>query len=89
MLVTLWNLAMALGGTVGGILLELGGASALPATTALLSIPALLVVVAARRHGFVPALAVDSERATRWRSSEPADQQDPATARTAGWSPGP
>jgi predicted MFS family arabinose efflux permease len=65
MLVTLWNLAMALGGTVGGILLELGGASALPATTALLGIPALLVVVAARRHGFVPALAVDSERATR------------------------
>lgn len=53
MLVTLWNLAMALGGTVGGILLTLGGTTTLPAATALMSIPALLIVIAARQHGFV------------------------------------
>lgn len=55
MLVTLWNLAMALGGSIGGVVLAVGGASALPAATTLLGVPALLLVVAARRHGFPAA----------------------------------
>ncbi len=59
MLVTLWNVAMALGGSIGGLILTIGGATALPAATALLSIPALVLVIASRRHGFahVPARA--------------------------------
>ena len=52
MLVTLWNVAMALGGSTGGLILTIGGATALPAATALLSLPALVIVIAARRDGF-------------------------------------
>jgi predicted MFS family arabinose efflux permease len=57
MLVTLWNVAMALGGSIGGLILTLGGVTTLPATTALLSVPALFIVVAARRHGFASTQA--------------------------------
>lgn len=53
MLVTLWNAAMALGGSVGGVVLAVGGVVALPVATTLLSIPALLIVIAARRFAFV------------------------------------
>ncbi|MEU7578507.1 MFS transporter [Streptomyces sp. NPDC041068] len=52
MLVTLWNVAMAGGGVFGGILLGLVGSSSFPWTILLLLIPVLLVVAAARRHGF-------------------------------------
>ncbi|OLF18216.1 MFS transporter [Actinophytocola xanthii] len=52
MLVTLWNAAMAFGGSAGGLVLAVGGVVALPAATALMSLPALLIVVAARRHAF-------------------------------------
>ena len=55
MLVTLWNIAMALGGSIGGLILTLGEVTALPAATALLSLPALAIVVASRRHGFASA----------------------------------
>ncbi len=55
MLVTVWNAAMALGGSLGGVILATGGAHALPTTTALLSLPALLLVVTARAHGFPTA----------------------------------
>jgi predicted MFS family arabinose efflux permease len=52
MLVTSWNAAMAIGGSVGGLVLSVGGVIALPTATALLAVPALLVVLRARRHGF-------------------------------------
>ncbi|MEN5425367.1 MFS transporter [Stenotrophomonas pennii] len=52
MLVTAWNLAIAGGGIVGGVLLERVGAGAFaPVLIALLAL-ALGVVWAARRHGF-------------------------------------
>ncbi|MFF3642818.1 MFS transporter [Streptomyces sp. NPDC002564] len=52
MLVTLWNVAMAGGGVFGGVLLGLVGTSSFPWTILLLLVPVLLVVLAARRHGF-------------------------------------
>ncbi|MFF3746255.1 MFS transporter [Streptomyces kronopolitis] len=52
MLVTLWNVAMAGGGVVGGVLLDLLGPSSLPWSILLLMAPALVVVMAARGHGF-------------------------------------
>ncbi|MFH8608699.1 MFS transporter [Streptomyces sp. NPDC018029] len=52
MLVTLWNIAMAAGGVFGGVLLGLVGTSSFPWTILLLLAPVLLVVAAARRHGF-------------------------------------
>jgi predicted MFS family arabinose efflux permease len=55
MLVTSWNAAMAIGGSVGGLALTIGGVVALPTATALLSLAALLIVLMARRHGFPPA----------------------------------
>ena len=69
MLVTLWNAAMAIGGSIGGLILSVGGVVALPAATALLSLPALLVVVMAHRHAFPATVAmagtpVDETRST-------------------------
>lgn len=52
MLVTLWNVAMAGGGVVGGILLGTLGAASLPWSVPALLLPVLVVVVAARAHGF-------------------------------------
>ncbi|MEU6995870.1 MFS transporter [Streptomyces sp. NPDC046465] len=52
MLVTLWNVAMAGGGVFGGVLLGLVGTASFPWTILLLLAPVLLVVFAARRHGF-------------------------------------
>jgi predicted MFS family arabinose efflux permease len=52
MLVTLWNAAMAGGGVAGGILLDALGPGSLPWTALALLVPVLLVVVAARVHGF-------------------------------------
>jgi predicted MFS family arabinose efflux permease len=52
MLVTLWNVAMAGGGVIGGILLELTGSGSFPWTMLLLLLPVLVVVVLARSHGF-------------------------------------
>ncbi|NUT53791.1 MAG: MFS transporter, partial [Saccharothrix sp.] len=52
LLVTLWNAAMAGGGVVGGLLLDRFGAGALPWSALALLVPAAVVVVAARRHGF-------------------------------------
>jgi predicted MFS family arabinose efflux permease len=51
-IVTLWNAAMAGGGVAGGILLDLAGAGAFPWTVLVLLAPVLVVVVAARAHGF-------------------------------------
>jgi predicted MFS family arabinose efflux permease len=52
MLVTLWNVAMAGGGILGGILLDLVGSGSFPWTILVLLVPVLIVVLAARVHGF-------------------------------------
>ncbi|MEU4744188.1 MFS transporter, partial [Actinosynnema sp. NPDC023658] len=52
LLVTLWNAAMAGGGVAGGLLLDRFGAGSLPWSALVLLVPVLLVVVAARTHGF-------------------------------------
>ncbi|MEU6667457.1 MFS transporter [Streptomyces sp. NPDC046727] len=52
MLVTLWNVAMAGGGVLGGVLLDASGSGSFPWTVLLLLLPVLVVVLAARRHGF-------------------------------------
>lgn len=51
MLVTLWNVAMVGGGVIGGVI-EAAGIGALPWSLPLLLVPTLLLVVAARAHGF-------------------------------------
>ncbi|MGW7415127.1 MFS transporter [Streptomyces sp. NPDC054863] len=52
MLVTVWNAAMAGGGVVGGILLGMLGSTPFPWSVLVLLAPVLLVVLAARTHGF-------------------------------------
>ncbi|MFJ4675542.1 MULTISPECIES: MFS transporter [unclassified Kitasatospora] len=52
MLVTLWNVAMAAGGIIGGLLLDGIGAESFPWTVLILLVPVLGVVVSARAHGF-------------------------------------
>lgn len=52
MLVTLWNVAMAAGGVIGGILLNVSGPGSFPWTMLLLLLPVLVVVVLSRNHGF-------------------------------------
>ncbi|ALO97126.1 Putative MFS peamease [Streptomyces hygroscopicus subsp. limoneus] len=52
MLVTLWNVAMAGGGVLGGVLLDAAGSGSFPWTVLVLLLPVLAVVLAARGHGF-------------------------------------
>ncbi|MFH9084076.1 MFS transporter [Streptomyces sp. NPDC017673] len=52
MLVTLWNVAMAGGGVLGGVLLDAAGSGSFPWTVLVLLLPVLAVVLAARAHGF-------------------------------------
>lgn len=52
MLVTVWNLAIAGGGIVGGVLLDRFGAGAFPPALLVLLTATLLAVWAARQHGF-------------------------------------
>lgn len=52
MLVTLWNVAMAGGGVVGGLLLGPLGPASLAWSALALMLPVLIVVFAARVHGF-------------------------------------
>lgn len=52
LLVTTWNSFMAGGGAVGGLLLDGLGPRSFPWSVLLLLAPVLLVVLAARRHGF-------------------------------------
>ncbi len=59
MLVTLWNVAMAGGGILGGVLLDRLGPASLPWGALVLLAPVIVVVIAARRHGF-PARRADS-----------------------------
>ncbi|MEU6847212.1 MFS transporter [Streptomyces sp. NPDC046716] len=52
MLVTLWNVAMAGGGILGGILLDALGSQSFPWTVLLLLLPVIAVVLHARSAGF-------------------------------------
>ncbi|MFF3313077.1 MFS transporter [Streptomyces sp. NPDC002952] len=54
-LVTLWNAAMALGGIVGGVILQSVSATAVAAMAAILGATSLLVVALARHHAFPAA----------------------------------
>ena len=52
--VTVWNLAIALGGAVGGVGLAVAGAGALPLLSLPLAMVALVIVVGGRRYAFPP-----------------------------------
>jgi predicted MFS family arabinose efflux permease len=52
--VTVWNLAIALGGSVGGVGLAVAGAGALPLLSLPLAIVSLVIVVGGRRYAFPP-----------------------------------
>lgn len=52
MIVTVWNLAMAGGGIVGGLLLEKAGVDVFPWTLIAILLFAFMIVWTARRHGF-------------------------------------
>ncbi len=52
MLVTVFNLAFAASGVLGGVLLETLGAAAFPRVQLVLLLIALVVASAARKHGF-------------------------------------
>lgn len=52
MLVTLWNVAMAVGGVIGGLLLSGVGPNSFAWAALVILAPTLLVIVLAKRHGF-------------------------------------
>lgn len=52
MIVTVWNLAIAGGGAVGGAVLDIGGAHMLPWALLILLLPAWLIAWRASGHGF-------------------------------------
>lgn len=54
MLVTVWNLAIAAGGILGGVLLDQAGAGATPWAAAVLLVIGLLTALKASKHGFTP-----------------------------------
>lgn len=51
-IVTVWNLAIALGGAIGGVGLAVVGAGALPLVSLPLALVALVVIVSGRRYAF-------------------------------------
>lgn len=66
LLVTMWNTAIAGGGVIGGLLLDRFGAASFAPGVLILLVPAWLLTLGARRHGF-PALS-----RSRGRQSDPA-----------------
>lgn len=52
MMVTVWNMATAAGGLVGGLLLESQGAASFPWAALVLLLPVLLTIWRAKSHGF-------------------------------------
>ncbi|QIQ04088.1 MFS transporter [Streptomyces liangshanensis] len=65
MLVTLWNAATAGGGVVGGLLLDHLGAGSFPWSVLALLLPVLVVVAAARAHGFPASAEAEAEAEAR------------------------
>jgi len=61
MLVTAWNTAIAGGGIVGGLLLDLLGVEAFPPALLLLLVAALMVTWSAKLRGFPVVLEVKSD----------------------------
>jgi predicted MFS family arabinose efflux permease len=55
MLVTAWNLAIAGGGIVGGLILQQSGVEGFPPAVLLLLVPAFITALCARHHGFPSA----------------------------------
>ncbi|MBB5191174.1 putative MFS family arabinose efflux permease [Silvimonas terrae] len=55
MIVTVWNIAMAAAGVGGGLLLQREGATIFPFALIALLLPALIVTLRSRRHGFPSA----------------------------------
>lgn len=58
MLVTAWNLAIAGGGIVGGLVLQQTGVGGFAPTLLILLIPAFITTLCARRHAFPPATLI-------------------------------
>ncbi|KQN82231.1 MFS transporter [Sphingomonas sp. Leaf67] len=54
MVTTAWNLAIAVGGALGGVLLTTGGTKLLPPAVVALTLIAFLIALAARRSAFRP-----------------------------------
>jgi predicted MFS family arabinose efflux permease len=52
MIVTVWNIAIAGGGLIGGVLLETLGVTSFPWALVILLIPTLLCAWLAKNHGF-------------------------------------
>lgn len=71
MLVTVWNTAIAGGGFIGGVLLDRLGVSTFSPALLVLLAATLIVVWAAKRHGFAPSVDKGpvSQRATRGRQA--------------------
>lgn len=55
MLVTVWNLAIAGGGIVGGLILQQSGVGGFAPAILILLLPAFVTALCARHHGFPPA----------------------------------
>ncbi|MBV7537710.1 MFS transporter [Duganella sp. sic0402] len=55
MLVTCWNSAIAIGGIIGGVLLDTLGAQSFPWALLVLLIPAILLAWRSQQHGFPPS----------------------------------
>ena len=58
MIVTVWNLAIAAGGLLGGVLLTQWGVGSFTWVLLVLTGAALLIATRARRHGFTPGSRV-------------------------------
>lgn len=76
MVSTVWNLAIAAGGILGGLLLEHHGPASLPWAMLLLILAGLAVALRSRRHGFVPG--------PRAHAAEPELRACPAGTGTCG-----
>lgn len=68
MVVTVWNVAIAGGGLLGGVLLEIAGAGAFPWALLALLLPALVVAWRAREYGFSARQPVRDTQADRRRA---------------------
>jgi predicted MFS family arabinose efflux permease len=83
MLVTLWNVAMAAGGIIGGLLLSGLGPYSFIWAALILVVPTLAVVLVARKHGFAASTftpALDEQARRRPRMKPPLSKPTPSSA---------